>query len=60
MHKLKSESHLSENQAQGAIYTVANNLFGRREYGEWKQYKRDEPNTNRSICRSLNSCWYNQ
>ena len=43
MHKLKSELHLSENQAQGATCTVANNLFGRKEYDEWKQYERDEP-----------------
>ena len=27
MHKLKSELHLSENQAQGVTCTVANNLF---------------------------------
>ena len=31
MHKLKSELHLSENQQQGAICTLANNIFGRRE-----------------------------
>ena len=37
--------HLSENQAQGALCTVANNLFGKREYGEWKRYERDEPTT---------------
>ena len=42
MHKLKSELHLSENQVQGAIFTVANKLFGIKEYGEWKQYERDE------------------
>ena len=34
MHKLKSKFHLSENQAQGARCTVANNLYGRKEYGE--------------------------
>ena len=34
MQKLKSRFHLSENQAQGAICTVANNLYGRKEYGE--------------------------
>ena len=30
---------------QGAICTVANKLFGRKKYGEWKQYERDEPTT---------------
>ena len=45
MHKLKSKLHLSENQAQGAICTVANNLFGRKEYGAWKRYERDKPTT---------------
>ena len=43
MLKLKSEFHLSKNQAQEAICTVANNLFGRKKYGELKQYERDEP-----------------
>lgn len=45
MHKLKSELHLWENQAKGAISTIANNLFGREEYGEWKRYEIDEPTT---------------
>ena len=45
MHKLKSELHSSENQVQGATCTVANNLFGRKEYDEWKQYERYEPTT---------------
>ena len=45
MHKLKSELHLSENQVEGAICTVANDLFGRKEYGELKQYERAEPTT---------------
>ena len=45
MYKLKSKLHLSENQAQGAICTVANNLFGRKEYGAWKHYERDKPTT---------------
>ena len=33
MNKLKSELHMSEKQAQGAICTVANILFGRKDYG---------------------------
>ena len=43
MHKLKSEFHLSENQAQGAICTVANNLFNHKEFGEWKRYEKEKP-----------------
>ena len=39
-HKLKSELHLSEAQAQGAIISVANILFGRQEFGEWKIYEK--------------------
>ena len=35
-HKLKSELHLPEAQAQGAKISVANTLFGRQEFGEWK------------------------
>ena len=33
-HKLKTELHLSEVQAQGAIISVADILFGRQEFGE--------------------------
>ena len=29
---------MSENQTQGAICAVANILFGRKDFGEWKQY----------------------
>ena len=43
MHKLKSEFHLSENQAQGAICTVENNLFNPKEFGEWKRYEKEKP-----------------
>ena len=43
MHTLKSEFHLSENQAQGAICTVANNLFNRNEFGVWKRYEKEKP-----------------
>ena len=43
MHKLKSEFHLSENQAQGAICTVANNLFNCKDFGELKRYEKEKP-----------------
>ena len=49
MHKLKSELHLSENQVEGAICTVANDLFGRKEYGELKQHERAEPTTQNTL-----------
>ena len=39
MHKLKAEFHMSENQVQGAICTVANLLFERKDHGEWKRYE---------------------
>ena len=41
-HKLKSELHLSEAQAQGAIVAVANILFGRQEFGEWKVFEKEK------------------
>ena len=40
--KLKSSFHLSENQAQNAICTVANTLFGRSTYGAWKPNSTNE------------------
>ena len=40
MHTLKSELRLSEAQAQGAaMIRVANILFRRNDFGEWKIYK---------------------
>ena len=41
-HQLKSELHMSEAQAQGAIIAVANTLFGRKEFGEWKPYHKGQ------------------
>ena len=38
--KLKSELHLSDTQAQGAIIPVANILFSRQEFREWKIYEK--------------------
>ena len=42
VHKLKSELHMSERQAQGAIVAVANILFGRKDLGEWKLYEKNK------------------
>ena len=39
VHKLKSTLHMSDRQVQGAIVHIANDLFGRKQYGEWKIYK---------------------
>ena len=44
IHTLQSEYHLSHRQAEAAIITVANKLFGREHFGESKMYK---PN---SVC----------
>ena len=35
---LESKYHLSHRQAIAAITTVANKLFGREKYGEWKEH----------------------
>ena len=34
--KLSSDFHMSQNQIEGSIITIANELFGRKEFGEWK------------------------
>ena len=31
---------MSQNQIEGSIITIANELFGRKEFGEWKLYDR--------------------
>ena len=38
IHQLMSEYHMSKRQALGSVCTVANNIFGRKEYGEWKTF----------------------
>ena len=38
---LESQYHLSHRQAEAAIITVANKLFGRESFGEWKLYEPD-------------------
>ena len=38
IHVLQSKYHLSHRQAEGAIITVANKLFGCEHFGEWKTY----------------------
>ena len=40
---------MSQSQIQGAIVTVANELFGRKEYGEWKAYCSTEPQDNNTL-----------
>ena len=36
--KLAAVYHMSHRQIQGAITTVANELFGRKKFGEWKMF----------------------
>ena len=40
---LSSKYHMSQSQVEGAIITVANELFGRKYHGKWKIYDRDTP-----------------
>ena len=42
MEKLSAVYHMSSSQVQGAIVTVANDLFGRKECGAWKTYDEGE------------------
>ena len=46
---LESVYHLSHRQAQAAIVTVANNLFGREEFGEWKMFTAKEKFDNNTL-----------
>ena len=36
--KMASIYHMSHRQIQGAITTVANELFGRKKFGDWKMF----------------------
>ena len=47
--KLQSKYHMSKCQAEGAIITVANELFGRKEFGEWMIYSPDAESTNNTL-----------
>ena len=52
---LKSEYHLLERQAQGAICTVANNLLGRKNFGKWKQFEKGTKSDNNTLPAPTNS-----
>ena len=38
MEKLAASYHMSHRQIQGAITTIANDLFGHKQFGEWKMF----------------------
>ena len=40
---LASKYHMSQEQIVGAVITVANELFGRKDHGEWKAYNFESP-----------------
>ena len=40
---------MSDEQSDGAIMVVANYLFGRKDFGEWKQYVPNEETTNNTM-----------
>ena len=42
IEKLISVYHMSYRQAQAAVFETANHLFGRKQYGQWKQYSREQ------------------
>ena len=46
---LQSQYHMSDEQSDGAIMVVANYLFGRKEFGEWKPYVQNSEATNNTL-----------
>ena len=40
---------MSQNQIEGSIITIANELFGRKEFGEWKLYDRLTTSDNNTL-----------
>ena len=55
MHILKAKYHMSENQAQGAIVTVANVLFNRKTFGKWKFFEKKKPTDCNTLPASQNT-----
>ena len=50
---LSSEYHMSKNQIEGSLVTIANELFGRKEFGEWKVHDKTKiPDNNTLPCMS--------
>ena len=43
INRMKSECHMSEHQAQGAVCIIMNEMLERKSFGEWKQYKKGVP-----------------
>ena len=46
---LQSEYHMSDHQSDGAIIVVANYLFERKKYGEWKKYMANSGTTKNTL-----------
>lgn len=47
--KLSSVYHMSEAQIEGSIVTIANELFGRKDFGEWKPYNKENISDNNTL-----------
>ena len=45
---------MSQYQTEGAIVTLANDLFGRAEYGPWKVFNKDIPQDRNTLPASSN------
>ena len=50
MHKLSSKYHISQNQTEGSIITIAGTLFGR----EWRPYTLREENDLNTLHSMIN------
>lgn len=49
MNVLSSQFHMSQHQVEGAIVTIANELFGRKTFGEWKIYESNNVINNNTL-----------
>ena len=49
MSTLSSVYHMSRNQIEGSIITIANELFGRKQFGEWKIYDKHKTPDNNTL-----------
>lgn len=49
MNRMKAELHMSEEQAQGSVCIIFNEMLDRKKYGEWKRYKPKEVVDNNTL-----------
>ena len=55
MNRMKSELHMSEEQSQGSVCIIFNEMLDRKKFGGWKRYKSGELVDNNTLLAKNNT-----